>query len=90
MPGGQLQAGRFAKAFDDQPAAVIAVGVGEEERRRQVAPDPEIAAAAHADCIVDMVAEIFAARIAVEIGRIDFVRQRRGNEQWAAAQCIEH
>ena len=43
--------------LDHQLAAVIVVGLVEEERRRQIAAQPEIAAALDAHRIVDMRAE---------------------------------
>ena len=60
VAGGQLDLMLAIAVLDDQLAAVIVVGLGQEERRRQVGPDPPAAIGQEADGIVDMVAEAMA------------------------------
>ncbi len=54
MSGGQLDRLLAELPLDHQVAAVIAVGVGEEECRGEIAADAEVAAAPDADGVVDM------------------------------------
>ena len=61
MPGGQLDRLRAELVLDQQLAAVVVVGIGEEQRGRQVAAHAELAAALDADRVVDMGAEGLAA-----------------------------
>ena len=90
MAGRQLDRLRAEIVLDHQLAAVIGVRILEEERRRKVAADAELAAAVDAHRIVDMGAERLAALVAVEQRREDLERQRRGDEQGRAAERVEH
>ena len=57
VAGRQLDRMGAVSVLDDQLAAVIVLGIGQEEGRRQVGADPAGAAGQEADRIVDMIAE---------------------------------
>ena len=71
MTGRQLHAVDAVGVLDHQLAAVVVLGVGEEQRRRQVGADAVRRARHLADGVVDVAAERLAARVAVEERRED-------------------
>ena len=78
-PAGELDLMRAVAVLDHQLAAVIVVGLRQEERRRQVGADPPAAIGQEADRIVDMVAEAMCLGgvVAIEQGREDRTAEAR-------------
>lgn len=81
---------RAELVVDDQLAAVIAIRLGGEEGGREIGAQAKVAAWLQPDRIVDMRGEAVAWLIAVEQGREDLERQRRGDEQGRPPQRIEN
>jgi len=75
VPGGQLDVVRAVGVLDDQFAAVIFLGLRQEQRRREVGANPQAREMIAAHGIVDMDAEMVAAVRDVAI------EQRRKNPQ---------
>jgi len=75
VPGGQLDVVRAVGVLDDQFAAVIFLGLRQEQRRREVGANPQARELVATHGIVDMDAEMVAAVRDVAI------EQRRKNPQ---------
>ncbi len=87
---GELHRLRAEIGFDHQFAAIVAARVFQKDRHRQVAAHPPVGARAHAQRVVDMVAERLPAFVVIEHRRIEPVRQRGGNELRIGLQRGEH
>ena len=73
-----------------QFAAVVLLGLGQEQRHGEVGADAQRRAGNAADGIVDMRAEVLADAVSVEERGEDLERQCRRDEERAARQGLEH
>ncbi|MNS84811.1 hypothetical protein D3C72_1186490 [compost metagenome] len=87
VAGRQLDRLGAVHLFDDQFAAVIVLGLGQEEGGGQVAADAEVSPLA--DGVVDVDAELAAALVAIEQGRKDRVRQGGRDEHGVGVQGLD-
>ena len=86
VAGAELDAVLAVGVLDLQLAAVILVGVGEEERGRHVGPELAAIARVKTNAAVDMGAELHAFAVAVEHRRIEDVGQHGADEDRVALE----
>ena len=91
LAGLELDAVLAEGVLDGQQAALVFVGFGKEQRRRDVGAHVAAAVGQLAHGVVGVKAVVVAvAAVAVEEGRQDFQRQRGGEEHGVAAERLEH
>ena len=90
MAGGQFDALRAVGIFDDEFAALVFVGIGEEQRGGDIGADALGAAGDLTDGVIDVSAERLAAGVAIEQRREDLQGERGRDEQGALAKRAEH
>jgi len=86
VTGGEFDGFGAVGVLDDEFAAVVFVGIGEEERAGKIRAKAMAGAGDDADGTVDVRAEGLAAGVAVEHRREDVQRQGGGHEQRVAAE----
>ncbi len=90
VAGGQLHLMRAVLVFDDEFAAVVLLGLGEEQRYAEVGANARRGPRDGADRTVDVRAEEVALAVAVEERRKDPERHGRRHEQRRAGERREH